>query len=466
MQLFIKMSRSGSLAAAGTLALAGALVFVKPLPVRSQGAGALPPLYEAPNGAGVARTITTDNYLDTNSPFFQPLGTNGRACGTCHKLTDGMSIEPDNISRIFEATQGTDPLFRANDGSVSPNADVSTVDARRSAYAMLISKGLIRVGLPMPDNAEYALAAVDDPYRFASAKELSMFRRPLPTTNLRFLVSVMWDGRQSHDRSVRHDLLSQAESAVTGHAQADKAPAEKVLRDIYKFEDALFTAQSSDSVCGPLDVNGLSGGPDLLEDTGFHHGINDPFSASERKPFNPYVFTMFQAWESISPLDPDPAQQTRLSVARGEKLFNTRPFTITNVKGLNDRLGRPSIAGTCSTCHNTPNVGSFSQPYLMNTGIAAASLRTADLPLYTFRNNATGETVSLTDPGQGLITGKWDDLGKFKVPSLRGIESRSPYMHNSFSGELLDILNFYDKKFSIGFTAQEKTDLKTFLMAL
>lgn len=460
------MSRSGSIAAAGTLALAGSLVFVKPLPVRSQGAGSLPPVYEAPNGAGTARTITTDDYFNTNSPFFQPLGTNGRACGTCHKLTDGMSIAPDNISRIFEATQGTDPLFRANDGSVSPNADVSTLDARRSAYAMLISKGLIRVGLPMPDIADFALAAVDDPYRYASAKELSMFRRPLPTTNLRFVVSVMWDGRQSHDRSVRHDLLSQAESAITGHAQASQAPPEKVLREIYKFEDALFTAQSADSVCGALDTNGLSGGPDLLEDTGFHRGINDPFSASQRKPFDPNVFTMFQPWESISPTDPSPAQQTRLSAARGEKLFNTRAFTITGIKGLNDRLGTPSIAGTCSTCHNTPNVGSFSQPYLMNTGIADASLRTADLPLYTFRNSATGETLKLTDPGQGLITGKWDDLGKFKVPSLRGIESRSPYMHNSFSGELLDILDFYDKKFSIQFTAQEKTDLKTFLMAL
>ena len=156
----------------------------------------------------------------------------------------------------------------------------------------------------------------------------------------------------------------------------------------------------------------------------------------------------------------------RLSVARGEKLFNTRAFTITGINGLNDRIGQASIPGTCSTCHNTPNVGSFSQPYLMNTGIADVSQRTPDLPLYTFRSKATGNIVKLSDPGQGLITGKWDDLGKFKVPSLRGIESRSPYMHNSFSGELLDILAFYDTKFNIRFTAQEKTDLKNFLMAL
>ena len=162
--------KSYHFAAAATLALTGTLLLVKPLPVRSQGAGSSN-TFDAPNGAGVARTLTTDDSFDMTSPFFQPLGTNGRSCGTCHKLTDGMSIEPDNVKNIFSLTQGTDPLFRTNDGSVSPNADVSTVDARRTAYAMLLTKGLIRVGLPMPDNAEFTLDTVDDPYGYATAKE-------------------------------------------------------------------------------------------------------------------------------------------------------------------------------------------------------------------------------------------------------------------------------------------------------
>ena len=88
-------------------------------------------------------------------------------------------------------------VFRPNDGSTSPQADLSTKEARARAFALLISKGLIRVGLPIPDGAEFELAAVDDPYGYASSKELSLFRRPLPAANLGFLSAVMWDGRET-----------------------------------------------------------------------------------------------------------------------------------------------------------------------------------------------------------------------------------------------------------------------------
>jgi len=57
---------------------------------------------------------------------------------------------------------------------------------------MLLTKGLIRVGIGIPNDAEFELAAVDDPYGFASSSELSLFRRPLPSTNLKFLSTVMW----------------------------------------------------------------------------------------------------------------------------------------------------------------------------------------------------------------------------------------------------------------------------------
>jgi hypothetical protein len=56
---------------------------------------------------------------------------------------------------------------------------------------MLLTKGLIRVGIGVPSNAEFELIEVDDPYGYASAIELSLFRRPLPTTNLPFLATVM-----------------------------------------------------------------------------------------------------------------------------------------------------------------------------------------------------------------------------------------------------------------------------------
>jgi cytochrome c peroxidase len=82
------------------------------------------------------------------------------------------------------------------------------------------------------------------------------------------------------------------------------------------------------------------------------------------------------------------------------------------------------------------------------------------------KNNTTKETVKTTDPGRALITGKWADIGKVKGPILRGLASRAPYFHNGSAENLADVLTFYDKRFNIGFTAQEKADLIAFLNAL
>lgn len=65
-----------------------------------------------------------------------------------------------------------------------------------------------------------------------------------------------------------------------------------------------------------------------------------------------------------------------------------------------------------------------------------------------------------------MKSGKWADIGKFKVPSLRALETHSPYMHNGFSADLFDIVQFYDNRFAIGLTDAEKHDLKAFLEAL
>jgi cytochrome c peroxidase len=102
----------------------------------------------------------------------------------------------------------------------------------------------------------------------------------------------------------------------------------------------------------------------------------------------------------------------------------------------------------------------------LNIGVSDASRRTADLPLYTLRNKVTGETTQTTDPGRALISGAWGDIGKFKGPILRGVAARPPYFHNGSAATLEDVIDFYDTRFSIGFTAQEKADLVAFLRTL
>jgi cytochrome c peroxidase len=76
------------------------------------------------------------------------------------------------------------------------------------------------------------------------------------------------------------------------------------------------------------------------------------------------------------------------------------------------------------------------------------------------------QVVQTTDPGRALITGKWNDIGRVKGPILRGLASRAPYFHNGSASTLADVIEFYDRRFGIGFSGQEKADLVAFLSAL
>ena len=176
----------------------------------------------------------------------------------------GWSVTPAGARARFNQTQGTDPLFRTNDGATSPLADVATVRERRAAYGLVLSKGLFRVGLPVPAGAEFILESADDPYGHAIATELSLFRRPLPSTNLAFLSTVMWDGRETFPgQNMRFNLMEQANAATMSHAQG--TPLEAGVRaDIADFEQRLFTTQVRDETTQSLSGAGAEGGPHRL----------------------------------------------------------------------------------------------------------------------------------------------------------------------------------------------------------
>ncbi|WP_367278049.1 cytochrome-c peroxidase [uncultured Algibacter sp.] len=104
-------------------------------------------------------------------------------------------------------------------------------------------------------------------------------------------------------------------------------------------------------------------------------------------------------------------------------------------------------------------------------------------PLWTdqiFHNNGLDETFS--DLGLGLITGDPADNGKFKSPSLRNLAFTAPYMHDGRFTTLEEVINHYSKGLKnsstidplmkkvaqggVSLTAQDKADLKAFLLAL
>jgi cytochrome c peroxidase len=453
-------------------------------------AQSLPSLLPIPNGSGLLETYNAgDGPIDLTGPFFQSLGTNGRSCGSCHRPAQGWGISAGEVRARFELTQGRDPIFRTNDGSnCDHNIDTSTVAGRRKAYSLLINKGLIRIAIAVPTTAEFNVVSVVNPYGCDDPSTLSMYRRPLPSTNLTFLSTVMWDGRESSTQTgtqritfstnpgdLLSDLAHQAVDATNGHAQAVTPLAAQQQQAIVSFEMALATAQAFDYRAGALNASGAQGGPVALATQrlpAFFVGINDPLGGNPRgTPFTPDIFTLYDAWANLHSRDNDDGDDRnshRARILRGQVLFNSKPINITGVAGLNDDLNLASIPGTCGTCHDSPDVGNHSVSAPLNIGVGDINspLDISYLPVITLQNKTTGEIKTTTDPGRALITGLWQDVGRLKGPILRGLPSRAPYFHNGSADSLSDAVDFYDKRFNIGFTPEEKKDLIAFLSTL
>ncbi len=440
-----------------------------------------------PDATGQIATISTTGFIDQSNPFFQSLGTNGRSCASCHIQGSGWGLSAAFAQNTFAATGGSDPLFAPVDGANCPS--VTPADGP-AGHSLLLHNGLIRVGLAVPAGAEFAIAAVHDPYGCAlqgSPATASVYRRPLPTTNLRFLSAVMFDGRETVSPltsaatflgNLETDLAHQAVDATTGHAQAAAPPTDAQVGAIVSFELGLFTAQRVDTAAGVLNAQGAAGGPDTLTTAPYYPGINDPLGGNPTgAAFDPKAFTVFAQWLSLKSTGPYAA--ARAAVARGEAIFDTHPLTITNVAGLNDALGTPAIAGTCSTCHDTPNVGNHSRPVPLDIGTshaaayesapevtaALAQLSAPDLPVFKL-TCPDGTVHYLTDPGRALITGRCSDLGRVKGPILRGLAARAPYFHNGSAATLREVVEFYNQRFRMGLTTQDKSDLAAFLASL
>jgi cytochrome c peroxidase len=450
----------------------------------------LPNLTAFPDTSGVVRTFSQDGDIDLTGPFFQSLGTNGRSCGTCHQPGDAMTVSAEHVQARFDSSEGLDPIFRTNDGSnCDHDIDITSLAGRSAAYSLLRTRGLIRVALAVPITRDFDVVGVTNPYRCNEADMISMYRRPLPATNLRFLSTVMLDGRESstqtgttpitsgnYPQSLLDDLAHQSVDATLGHAQGLlPGPTEAQQQAIVAFEMGLSTGQAEDHGAGNLSAQSANGGPQAIRYEGYYIGANDPVGLDPTNSvpfkFSMKIFNLFDSWKEIQ----NPHRQ---SVARGQAIFNTRTFVISGVAGLNGTtfsngvMGPQTIVSGCGICHDTPNVGNHSVSAPLNIGVADPpggqnTLDTSYLPVITIcQRPSLTICVRTTDPGRAMITGKFADVGKSKGPILRGLAARAPYFHNGSARSLLDVVDFYDVRFSIGFTAQEKSDLVAFLGSL
>lgn len=515
--------------------LATALIAAPSLLIAGAALSSAPSYWWEPGSGGVMATLSTygnehgtvavfnaEGPVATKGhPFFEPIGSNGRACVTCHQPSDGMSLSVKTVRERWDATKGADPLFAAVDGSNCPNLPQQAA----ASHSLLLRKGLFRVSLPwpprnpkgMPIDPEFSIEVVSDPtgcntdavYGLAApTPHVSIFRRPRvvanmkyvepakpvgywhvragelfdvdPETKARLVNNLMADGRAA-------TLLNQMGDAMANHQQAHEVASRKDLDRIRAFEMQVYTAQVTDRVGGSLQQGGASLGPIPIS-TG-KPGVLGAFPA---RP----AFPDLEGWRTKRTLaamtmrptirqrdlpdarvgeQQEPPQQRafRDSVARGYDIFMYRPFLIRDT-GLNAFLGNP-IKQSCVGCHDMQQTGLDTVPGYVGLGTSNYPTATPapDLPLFkiTCRADAPphpylGRAIYTSDPGRALITGKCADVGAITLQQLRALSARAPYFAGGSAKTLREVVDFYDRRFQIGYSEQEKQDLATFLGVL
>ena len=470
----------------------------------------LPADLSFPNPEGRLGVLLTAGTLETKGhPFFTPLGSNGRACVTCHQPANAMGLSVAALRERWRVTGGRDPVFAAIDGSNNP----SLPQDRESSHSLLLNRGLIRVGLPWPPRPiagravapEFTIEVIRDPtgvnvdptYGLASRRPtISVFRRPRPAANLKYVMTPDAifniktgeltardpDTGEPVGMNLRADsrhltLRQQAIAAYSEHLEGKSALTPEDLRAIVDFESQVYVAQAADrfgrSLVEAMGPPGL--GPRAMADGRVHVLANNT-----RDP----VFRTFEQWMKPAPAHAalsDAERELRASIARGSDIFLLRQFWLRDVAHINSiGLGNP-IKRTCTTCHNAQMTGMDLAPGWVDVGTANYPTWTeppvfsdkAELPVFKITCHADtpphpylGRTMYTTDPGRALITGRCNDVGSIVMGQFRGLAARSPYFSNGSAATLRELVDFYDRRFDMKLSEAEKRDLVNFLSVL
>ena len=460
----------------------------------------LPASLDYTNEHGALRTLVVGGPLKTRGhPFFEPLGANGRACVTCHQPADAMSLSARTAQERWEATGGKDPLFAAIDGSNCPILP----QGEKASHSLLLERGLFRVQRPWPVRAfngqpvtpDFTIEVVRDPNGCNSAPgygpgagNVSVYRRVRPVANMKYLLAVgfPFDPKQGYALPLDPDdgkpqsgnlmadnragnLRLQMEDASSVHLEFARALTPAQIKRIRDFELSIYTAQqSSPAAGGGLDTMGATGGPAKLRDSqpGALGSIGTP------------VWSEFAAWDRISAEDAaklTPQQLAfRQSVARGARVFRDRTFLITDSAGINSRMGFGNpVRNSCVFCHNMTQMGNDVAPGQVDLGTTTQPFADPwdDLPLFriTCLNQPHphyGKIILTYDPGFALTSGKCADVGKTTLQSMRGLSARAPYFSNGLAKDLRGVVDYYERRYKIGYTEQEKQDLVNLMSVL
>ncbi len=448
------------------------------------------------NANGTLRLLLDNGPMETKDhPFFTAIGPNGRACVTCHQPADAMSLSAASAARQWQRNGAKDPLFAASDGSNCP----SLPQGERASHSLLIDHGLIRIARPWPPKdikPDFTIEVVRDPstcnldarHGLKGAGMLSVFRRPRPAANFKYIEAMGF----AYDPKAGMPLPVDPETGkpVSGNLMADgRVPTlEAQMRDaagahlgflknldkqdiarILDFERRIYAAQQIDAKGGRLDGDGSMGGTRTLQVSqagrlGSDGGIP--------------VWSEFEAWEKTpaavkAKLSPE-VIAFRESVARGARVFRDKTFLITDTAGINSPIGFGNpVRNSCVFCHNMSYMGMDVAPGQVDLGTTNQPFADPAPHLPLFRITCTGKphphygrTILTSDPGFALTTGKCADVGRITLQSLRGMSARAPFFSNGSAKDIRTVIDYYERRYNIGYTEQEKRDLENLMRAL
>jgi hypothetical protein len=345
-----------------------------------------------------------------------------------------MSLSTASVRERWNETHGADPLFATIDGANCPDQP----RASEASHSLLLERGLIRIPLVWPPkdiDPDFRLEVLQDPTGCALRNGIvSVYRRPRQTANLRYVLQekrarVMADARET-------SLESQAIDAALGHLEMKSHPTTEQVDTIVAFEKNMYSAQSMHRLGGRFNDVDLPSGLDP-----------DALLRNVSIPAGEEVFGNFAAWRNPPAVirEMEPIRQLRISAARGMDVFTRR----------------------CGQCHNGRMTGVHPRmaPQDIGTTISPTWTDPKGLPVFRITCNS-GQVIESTDPGRALITGRCADVGAIAVQQLRGLSARPPYFVNGAAKTLRAVVDYYDRRFAMGFTETEKQDLVNFLSVL
>jgi cytochrome c peroxidase len=347
-----------------------------------------------------------------------PIQGNGRVCATCHRPGQHLGLPPPPLS---SSVPQDDALFT---GLVADTGAEPLGLQNFDRLALLFHR----------PNRLNPLFPHDSPFR-----QVFFWRKTQRLVNTVFTFGLLNDGRM-------RELVETTRGAVFTHTQNgderfDDLADPQRLRDISAFME---------SQIDPPELAGLLDPTAPLHDT----LVSDPF------------------------------------------------FTVPLTTKL-ERRGRDVFAENCMTCHNMPNVFSnrdhvdappLNRPPLyghtFDIGVAERNalglefrrFETATgtrVPIVLPLAKQDGTTVMVTvtdDIGAAGITGRFEDLHRFKVPQLRRIRDLGPYFHDNSAATLEDVVDYFNgenynrsldgRRYPIHLDPHEREALLAFLRAL